>query len=78
MLPVVKTVEHAERKQIRTWNESAIFFKSGNIYFDRLIFVIVNTKLWEIVVPNNDRINRIQHIEIVEDLECKIISKLLF
>ena len=53
-----------ERKQIRTWNESAICLKSGNIYFNIPIFAIVNTKLWGIVVPNNDRINRIQQIEI--------------
>ena len=30
----------------------------------KLIFAIVDTNLWGIVVPSNDRINRIMHIEI--------------
>lgn len=54
-----------ERKQVTTWNESGICFKSPNIYQEIVIFAIVNTKLRGIFVPNNNRINRIQQITLL-------------
>jgi len=71
-----KTVEHAKvfggeanaaslrQKQVRTWNESGICIKSGNIYLDIVICPTVKTKLRGIVVRNNNCINYIQHIQL--------------